>query len=159
MNTPTYILQVLHPRWQPYFAFAVSSSDAVDDDCCIVLSYRETAKPTMTATSGGHDIPLQGSIWIEPESGRVRRTVMELDETRWNPRAVLDVTYRPLSGLDVLVPGRMWDWYYSSESRAFDSGSRYVARSYVVEGLPTYANVRRFTVTTSEAPAVVAAPR
>jgi hypothetical protein len=158
VNTPTYILQVLHPRWQPHFAFAVSSSEAVDDSCCIVLSYRETAKPTMTATPQGRDIPLRGSIWIEPASGRVRRTLMELDETRWNPRAVLDVTYQTLSGVDVLVPARMWDWYFSSESRAFDSASRYVARPYVVEGLATYANVRRFTVTTSEAPAVVPAP-
>jgi VWFA-related protein len=150
VNTPTYILQVLHPRWQPHFAFSASSKDVDADGCCVVLSYAETANPTMIATRSGHDIPMKGSIWIEPATGRVRRTLMELPETRWNPRSVLDVTYEPLAGVDMLVPVRMWEWYYSSEVRS--PMGTIVPVSVLVEGLATYTNLRRFTVTTTEAP-------
>jgi hypothetical protein len=70
----------------------------------------------------------------------VLNTRLDLDG-RYTMRGAIDVTYERHERLEVLAPGRMWEWYALPESGAETDWPMYV------EGMATYSNLRLFTVT------------
>jgi hypothetical protein len=86
---------------------------------------------------GAKDIPASGSFWIDPADGRVLRTLIRL-----KPEGVsieLTVTYQPDARAGAtLVPASMREVYQSAARR--------------LECEATYSQIRRFEVTTDEAP-------
>ena len=60
-------------------------------------------------------------------------------------RSLIRVDYRPEPPLEVLVPGRMWEWYEGGDQLGRIGGDK-----TLVECLAVYSNLRRFQVSTSE---------
>jgi hypothetical protein len=77
-NTPTMALFFLHPKNRERFRYTKSSEDTIDGVRVWCVKYKETGRPTIVRTTAGRDVPASGLFWIDPASGRVVRTRMEL---------------------------------------------------------------------------------
>ena len=52
-----------------------------DDDPGVVIEFRETARPTFIATTGGRDLPVSGRFWVDARDGTVLRTELHAVDT------------------------------------------------------------------------------
>jgi hypothetical protein len=77
------------------------------------------------------DLPVRGSFWIDPATGRVLRTFLELADAAGDLRGSITVQYGPHPKFDVLVPLEMREAYTSS------SGEE-------VTAVASYSDFRRF---------------
>jgi len=68
----------LHPKNQARFRYTKEGEETVDGTRVWSVKYRETGRPTIVRTTTGQDVPASGMFWIDPASGRVFRTRMEL---------------------------------------------------------------------------------
>jgi hypothetical protein len=134
INLPTFGLLVLRADNQKRMAFRPGQTTRVGDATCRIVSFKETARPTLVrSVVRAENVPITGSVCLDGE-GTVWRTQVDLDE-RFTARGVIQTTYAPHPRVKVLVPSRMWEWY--------------VAAAFI-ESLATYSNLRQFTVETIE---------
>ena len=141
INVPTFPLLYLHPRHANHMRFSHKGVEDLDGRSCAVVEFDEVGKPTLVGTLEGGHVRAWGRVWVEPDSGRVRRIEARVEPGR--QRQAVRVTFAEHPGMDVLVPREMWEWY--ERSPIVGQGN-----DLMVEALATYSNVRRFTVSTSE---------
>jgi hypothetical protein len=132
-NVPTFALQILRPENRPGFAFTFKGRDRVGDVDAAVLEFVETERPTLIVGAQNEDVPCKGRFWIDPESGRVVKWVLETRPRHIENR--IEVTFRADERLGIWVPAEM------KEKRQDDAG--------LLEAKATYTNVRRFQVSTT----------
>ena len=109
-----------------------------------VIAFRERRKPTFLRTLDHKhpasrqlvDLPARGRFWIDPASGRVLMSELELDAT--GARAVITVTYAVQPLLGFLIPSEMRERY----DRLRNGTS--------VEGFASYGRTRQFQVLVDE---------
>jgi len=77
-NVPTTALFFLQPANLARFRFKKAGEDSIDGVAVWKVGYEETRKPTIIRTSAGKDMPLRGTLWIDPTDGRVFKTHMEI---------------------------------------------------------------------------------
>jgi hypothetical protein len=139
-NVPTMSLLVASPANQGRFSFELRGYDVVGGVHVAQIGFAEIGSPTLI-TRDGRDWPSRGMLWVEPESGAIWRTDLQLTnrdiETRHTTWFTRDAR------LDLLVPLRMREIYDYLER----------ADEYV-EAVADYSNVRRFKVQTSGGPMV-----
>lgn len=134
-NVPTLALLVASPANVGRFAFELRGYDAIDGVRVALIAFSETGSPTLI-TRDGHDWRSRGLLWVEPESGRIWRTDIQLTDRDMEMRQTTWFTRD--ERLDLMVPARMRELY------------DYVERAdEYVEAVADYSNVRRFRVETS----------
>ena len=146
INTPTFALAVIRTVSQARFTFTTPRSSTVDGEVLTGLGFRERARPTLVVGLGGRSVPLEGTVWLEPKGGRVRRTEIRLqDRIRPPDQAAggeqqardVDLTSRitvifgPDANVGTWVPIEMREQYTNSWGE-------------VTTGRATYTNYRRF---------------
>jgi len=134
INTPTLTLAFLTSRHRNRFEFKLGKQD--DTDPGVEIEFRETARPTFVATTGGRDLPVRGRFWVSAADGTVLRS--ELDAIDTGVEAHIIVTYQKDEGIGLFVPARMEERY------------RRPRDPLEVYGVATYSRFRRFQVSTSE---------
>jgi hypothetical protein len=134
INTPTLALAFLTERHRHRFEFKLGKRD--DADPGVEVEFRETARPTFVATTGGRDLPVRGRFWISEADGTVLRS--ELDAVDTGVDAHITVTYQKDEGIGLFAPSRMEERY------------RRPRDPMEVHGVATYSRFRRFQVSTSE---------
>jgi hypothetical protein len=123
-------------------------SEMIGDVMAWRVEFVERGRPTVVRTLQGANVPLEGSLWIDPLSGRVVKTLVKSigtpDPGQWTPPPGsghtlmwVVVTYAPSETLRLWVPERMSEW-----ARA--------ANLSVVSSTATYVNFRRFEVNATE---------
>ena len=132
INVPTLALTFLTDDQRTHFTFKLGKPD--DDGA--VIDFRETARPTYVRTTNDRDLPVNGRLWVDEQTGTIRRT--ELHAVATDVEAHITVTYLQDQGLGVWVPARMEERY----KRGRDP--------LEVRGIATYSRFRRFEVKTSE---------
>ena len=156
VNTPTLALIFLDPQYRDRFRFertgdltpATVRDGATRDDDEVrrlftpgggvwAIAYQETAADTMLGTGNGDSLRAGGRFWVEPATGRVVMTELELRAD--TVTATVDVRYALEPALDLMVPVAMRERY---DARRKDS---------TVEGTAFYSRVRRFQVSSTEA--------
>jgi hypothetical protein len=120
-SEPTLTLTFLDEHYRHRFKFKRQEANA--------YSFDEKERPTVIR-SDGHDVPARGTIWIEPETGRITQTFMALPEVN-GLQGRMTVRYGPYPGFDVFVPLEMQETYRSSHGEE-------------VTGKATYSDFRRF---------------
>jgi hypothetical protein len=141
INLPTTGLFLLHPRKQQRLAFRAGDLEDSNAGACRIVTFKESARPTIVKSPRNYDVPLSGRVCIDA-GGAVLSTRLDLDG-RYTMRGAIDVTYDRHDRVDVLVPSRMWEWYALPESGAETDWPMYV------EAMATYSNLRMFTVTSN----------
>ena len=132
INVPTLVLTLLTDGQRDRFTFKVGK---VDDEGTLI-EFRETSRPTFIRTTNDNDLPVNGRIWVDAETGTIRRTELHAVDT--SVEAHITVTYQLDTGLRVWVPSRMEERYRRGRD------------TVEVRGLATYSRFRRFQVKTSE---------
>jgi hypothetical protein len=136
INIPTLGMMLLHPRVRDRFKFEDEGQAIVDGVTTRRLEYRESERPTIIKTTRGRDLALTGTLWIEPASGAVVKSILVAADPAL--RATVTVTFRRDEPLGIWVPAQMEE-IYSDASRGDD-----------IYATATYANVRRFQVATDQ---------
>ena len=112
------------------------------------LDIRETARPTLVSGLRGRDVPLNGTVWLDPREGRVRRTEILLRDLVLPPPEVggqqhardeeltsrITVVFGPDANVGTWVPVEMRERYDNSWGE-------------VTTGRATYTNYRKFRTT------------
>jgi hypothetical protein len=132
INVPTLALTFLTDDQRARFTFKLGKPD--DDGA--VIDFRETGRPTFVKTTNDRDLPVNGRLWVDEQTGTIRRTELHAVDT--NVEAHITVTYLQDPGLGLWVPARMEERY----KRGRDP--------LEVRGIATYSRFRRFEVKTSE---------
>jgi len=130
---------VLHARHVGRFDFELSGSEKVDGVETSVVRFREKRGPTLIHTGRGDDVFSFGRLWLAAD-GSVRQSSFEIEERDSGVRIRVEVTYRNVPSLGLLLPAEMREVYTNVPGDRLRS----------IEGRATYQNFRVFTVTTSE---------
>ena len=134
VNVPTLALVFLTDRHRHRLTFQVEGEETIEGVRVARLAFEETIRPTLIHGADDADMVADGAFWVEPESGRVVQTRLQIRGVTLESEIVL--TYRPDRRMELWVPGRMRE-SYKSESERF-------------EGTATYSNFRRFQVQTEQ---------
>lgn len=147
INVPTFALMLLRPGYVKRFEFRKRSDEMIGDVMTWRVEFVERGRRTIVRTLQGANVPLEGSLWIEPLSGRVIKTLVKsvgtpdpgqpVHTTSGQTLMWVVVTYTPSETLRLWVPERMNEW-----ARAPNLA--------VVSGTATYVNFRRFEVNATE---------
>ncbi len=136
-NVPVMALTILKQDNQYRFLYNHPEvEDADRTDGAWAVDYREVAMGTMIRTNNQQDLPIEGRMWIEPDTGRVLSTILRAQSQLI--RASIEVDYGPEESLGILVPRTMKEEY-----RQYTDGSG-------VTTVATYSNFRRFQVKVDE---------
>jgi hypothetical protein len=156
VNVPVLALSFMHPRYQPRFKFTMDAESAGVPSGMPkagtfslsvevrVLTFRETGDdpPLVDSRDPKGRARTRGRIWVEPETGRILMTEIEIDTP--TVESVTQVSYQSEPLLGFLVPVEMRETYLMPK------------RNYRMTGTATYGNFRQFTVKTEES---VASPK
>jgi hypothetical protein len=124
INVPSFALFVLHPRNQSRFRFASKGEEPIDGTRATVVTYRERERPTMIRSARREDRPARGSAWIDGATGRVMKTVLQVDaERHWVTET--EVTYGRDARLDLWVPLVMHERHQAGADESVDCTARY----------------------------------
>jgi len=136
INIPLLGMMFLHPRVNERFEFTDGGEETVNGRVLRKALYREVAHPTLIKTSRSRDLPLTGTLWIDPLSGTVVKTDLNAADTQ--VRCQVTVSFRRDDTLDMWVPEKM-DEYYKAYSGLDD-----------IVATATYTNVRKILRTELE---------
>jgi hypothetical protein len=134
LNTPMIAMHVLMPAHVPRFKFKKEREDSAGG--VWIVSLRESRRPTIVRSAGRVDVPIEGRLWIQPETGVVLRALLEMTHP---VKTRLEFSWRRDEKLGAWVPAEMRERY----ARVRDTGQR---RPYDIVGIATYSNYRRFAV-------------
>ncbi len=109
VNTPTFALAILHPRNQSRFRFRLAGQEKREDVRVLKVRFSETARPTLTRTSNGIDIPATGTLWIEPGHGALVASELRLNAPLLP--AEIKVRFRRTERPDAWLPFEMQETY------------------------------------------------
>ena len=126
INLPTVALKVLRESEVSRFAFEHAGSSKIEGVQTWVVRFREQVSPTLVIGGQGEFLYSSGTLWIEPETGRVLRTEFSV-ENRYAPSRVKArsvVTYSEGKNIKLLVPSLM-DEHYESEFNTVDCKAYY----------------------------------
>ncbi len=138
-NLPTLALLFLHPDDQHRLTFTKADETEVEGLRLWVVRFRETERPTMIRNERGNDVPTIGRYWIEPQTGRVVQTELEVTDLHYDVRGVVVVAYRPDDKLGLWMPVEMRERY--DHPFRIDN---------YTDCLAVYSDFRQFKVETSE---------
>lgn len=78
-NTPTAALFFFLPQNLDRFQFTKKGTKTIDGVKTVEIVYKETRMPTLVTTRSGRNVPLDGSLWVNPVDGTVIRTQMHME--------------------------------------------------------------------------------
>jgi len=134
INLPTFALKVLRKSEVPRFAFERAGTARIDGVQTWRIRFREQSGRALVSAGSGEPLYSTGMLWIEPETGRVLQTELELENpyVQGGLKGRLLVTYGTAKKASILVPAMMTE--------------RYESRYTTVEGRADYSNFRPFEV-------------
>jgi len=116
INLPTFGLHVLRKSEVGRFSFQQAGTAKINGKQAWKIKFREVGGPTLVTSGKGDLLYSTGTLWVEPESGRVFQTEFELV----NPFGVIRVrgrilvTYDEGKNVPILVPASMVETYEST---------------------------------------------
>jgi hypothetical protein len=116
VNLPTFALKVLRKSEISRFAFARAGTTKIEGIQTWDLRFKEQAGPTLVRGGKGELLYSNGTLWIEPETGRVLRTEFTVENPSAPSRvqARIVVAYSEEKNLKMLLP-RVMDEHYEAE--------------------------------------------
>ena len=130
INVPTFVLRLLHPVYRHHFSFKKVGEETIDGVRTWQIQFRERDRPTIVRRPDGRDQPSSGSVWVNPVTGEVWKTLVTWDVQSLTALGRITVTYGRVDGVDLLVPVLMDEAYPSHAT--------------TLQGRATYSNFRQF---------------
>jgi hypothetical protein len=126
INLPTFALKVLRKSEVSRFTFERAGTDKIEGVRTWEIRFRERTGRPLVFGGKGEALYSHGSLWIEPETGRVFRTEFDVENPYSKPgiKADATVTYTTGKKVNMLVPSLMTE-HYESESHNIDCRADY----------------------------------
>ena len=128
-NVPTFGLFSLHPANAGRFHFEKDGEGCGGVDEAWQVRFDEVVSPTMTRGYGGIDLPARGRVCVDPGSGDVYSTEIELRhpavEGRLETEAQATVTFGPEAETGLWVPVEMRERYEERGGGSMSGTARY----------------------------------
>jgi hypothetical protein len=138
INIPTLAIGLLLPQHRRRFTFRLAGEETIGNTRVVRVDFQERQRPSVIRSREGGDQPASGAAWLDPSTGGVHRTQLDVGTIRArlvvNTRIVVD--YARDERLDMLVPRQMTERYDQPLDRSF--------RGFTIEATATYMNYRRF---------------
>jgi hypothetical protein len=131
INTPTFAPIVLRPAHARRIRFTRDKDAVVDGVVTAVVRFDETSRPTIVRGPGGRNLPMRGRLWLNPSTGQVIRSSLDMADRRSGLTARIEVEYALDANLGLQVPSVMRE--------------RYERRGHTITTEAVYRNYRRFT--------------
>jgi hypothetical protein len=128
MNLPTFPLRVMRPEHFGRFSFTKVGIDKVDGVQAWSIRFKEVGSPTLVRDRQEKQFLFSfGTLLIEPNTGRVLRTIFEVENPYAKPkiRARMVVNYTKGRKIDLLVPSLMTE-HYETDYSSIDCRADYV---------------------------------
>ena len=123
-NVPTSALLFARAANQSRFVFASQGEQIIDGVRVVQLAYAERQSPTLIR-GDGIDLPAEGALWIDPQAGRMLKSVLRLDIA--GTLGEITVTYRPTESPNgIWVPTEMSE-VYTDGPRRLECKARYAS--------------------------------
>jgi hypothetical protein len=135
INIPTLPLLFIAPEHRDRFAWRRQGDQDVEGVRARRLDFEELERPTLVRTSRNADVPIVGTLWIDPATGRLVKGTMRAGQIR-GTRVDVTVLFKPNADLGLWVPAEMIE-FYQVPGQTIDATAR-------------YSNFRRFQVKTEE---------
>jgi len=135
LNVPTFVLLFVRGDNQHRFQFDTPRLDGSQ----FVVEYRELDRPTFIRDEQGGDEPARGWLRVEPGSGAITATRLEVGLARTDVHARIDVRFARDPKLQLWLPAEMRDRYSAPSDER-------------VEGQALYRNFKRFETEASWKP-------
>src|SRR5262249_31486482 len=132
--------EVLHSDNALRFEFSKTEETNIGSSRVWAVGFRELRGPAMIRDKFGRDELTNGTLWIEPDTGRVLKTELNVSHTRWS-RAQMVVSYRLDPSMEMLVPASMEEHYIAQGLKSSDGSRQIDCRA-------DYFNFHRFEVVT-----------
>jgi hypothetical protein len=151
VNMPTFVLTFLRETQHSRSTWTLGGRKKIDGHDTIELRFVETATPRLIETRD--DAPAAGRFWVEPESGRIVRSELQMDSAGMS--ATVTVTFGPAPSIAAWVPLVMSEEYRPSDIRNRTPSQGSVASRAeadtgtmigIIDGHATYRNFRMFNV-------------
>ena len=110
VNSPTLALTLLHPRNRKRSSFEASGGGRKEGVPACKLLYEERKRPTLISNPDGEDVPARGAFWIEPGSGAVVASSLELKTPGHDP-VLIETSFRHEAALACWLPAEMKETY------------------------------------------------
>jgi hypothetical protein len=136
INNPVLGLAVVEAEAQSRFRYSLGKIDRKVGPDVWTIEYQEVTPPAFVRGRSNIDLFAHGRVWIEPDSGRILKTEVLLEQP--SLRARVTTSFRFDDRFGIAVP------YQMQEEYKFDNGTR-------VTAIATYSRFRRFDVSTDEA--------
>lgn len=133
INLPTFALIVVREENIGRFRFSRDRETSIRGVRSWVLRYVEGQRPTIVRGDQGRDVILQGLLWVDPETGRILRTMLSTHDALSDLHATIEVDYEADPRLDLWLPYEMREIYQHR-------------RRHTVRAEAKYRNYRRFEV-------------
>jgi hypothetical protein len=134
INLPTYALKLLRKNEVGRFSFERSGSARIGGVQTWRIRFRETKGPSLVSGVNGEALYSSGTLWIEPQTGRVLQTELEVENpyAQFPLKGQITVTYTAEKRVPILVPAVMIE--------------RYESKYHTVDCRADYSNFRPFEV-------------
>ena len=134
INLPTFALKVLRKSEVSRFSFEKAGDRRIEGISTWAIRFRERTGRSLVAGGNGETLYSNGTLWIEPETGRILQTefVVENPYAGSKIRGRTVVTYAPVMKVQMLVPVLMVEQYESQYN--------------TIDCRADYSNFRRFEV-------------
>jgi hypothetical protein len=109
-----------------------------------VVHFAEEERPRLIGTPD--DAPATGTVWIEPATGQVRRSLLRIETRRGLTTATATMRVEFGSALDLPV----WLPKSMTEEISVATGASGASLPSTISGRATYRNYRKFNVTMEE---------
>jgi hypothetical protein len=115
MNLPTFALRVLRKAEVGRFSFERAGTGKVNGKQVWKIKFQEVKGPTLVSGGKGEQLYSKGTLWIDPETGRVFQTEFEVTNPYSVNRvtALMTVEYEAGKNVPILVPASMFELYES----------------------------------------------
>src|SRR5262249_19021224 len=115
INLPTFALRLLRKSEVSRFSFERAGTAKIDGVQTWRIRFREEKGQSLVVGSKGQLLYSHGTLWIEPETGRVLQTEFELENpyTQTGLKGRVLVTYGAGKKVQILVPTEMTEHYES----------------------------------------------
>jgi hypothetical protein len=130
INVPMLTLDLLSPSHRDRLTFRRRGHEVVDQREVWKIDFVERAPPSLIRTPAGPDQITRGSVWIDPTTGTVVKTYLNVMISPTS-QAKITVEYGPDAKLGFFVPATMHESYERFSSRIVTTA--------------TYTNYRQFS--------------
>jgi hypothetical protein len=142
INVPTFALFFLHPSNTGRFRFEKKDEGCAEEDTAWDIRFEEIAFPTLTRGFEGISLPSRGRFCLDPVSGRVIETRVELHHPSGSGgRLATDVKHQVRFALEPKL--NLWVPVEMRETYSEGGGGR-------TSSTAKYRNYRQFSVTVAE---------